>query len=108
MTVRADITDSVLDWIVSKVCLESLPETVWKNLMQWKRKEKIPTFNQVEATSAATGIPLGYFSCKRRPRRICFWEHWKVQAASCWILYMIWSLFKIGRAANLSPMIFLN
>lgn len=68
MTVSVDIADSVLDWIMSKVRPESLPETVWKNLMQWSNKEKTPTFNQVEAASKATGIPLGYFFLQTPPQ----------------------------------------
>lgn len=68
MTVSVDIADSVLDWIMSKVRPESLPEAVWKNLMQWHNKEKTPTFNQVEAASKATGIPLGYFFLQTPPQ----------------------------------------
>lgn len=68
MTVSVDIADSVLDWIMSKVRPESLPEAVWKNLMQWSNKEKTPTFNQVEAASKATGIPLGYFFLQTPPQ----------------------------------------
>ena len=68
MTVSVDIADSVLDWIMSKVRPGSLPETVWKNLMQWSNKEKTPTFNQVEAASKATGIPLGYFFLQTPPQ----------------------------------------
>lgn len=68
MTVSVDIADSVLDWIMSKVRPESLPEAVWKNLVQWSNKEKTPTFNQVEKASKATGIPLGYFFLQTPPQ----------------------------------------
>lgn len=68
MAVSVDIADSVLAWIISKVRPESLPEAVWKNLMQWRNKEKAPTFNQVEAASKATGIPLGYFFLQTPPQ----------------------------------------
>lgn len=68
MTVSVDIADSVLAWIMSRVRPESLPETVWKNLTQWSNKEKTPTFNQVEAASKATGIPLGYFFLQTPPQ----------------------------------------
>lgn len=68
MTVSVDIADSVLDWIMLKVRPETLPETVWKNLVQWSNKEKTPTFNQVEKASKATGIPLGYFFLQTPPQ----------------------------------------
>lgn len=68
MTVRVDIADSVLDWIMSKVRPESLPKAVWKDLMQWSNKEKTPTFNQIEKVSKATGIPLGYFFLQTPPQ----------------------------------------
>jgi len=67
VTARVSIADSVLDWIMSQVCPESFPKTVWKNLVQWSNKEKTPTFHQIETVSKATGIPLEYFFLQTPP-----------------------------------------
>lgn len=68
MQARVSISDDILQWIMAQVRLESLPDKIAKNLTMWCKKEKIPTFNQIEDTSRATGIPLGYFFLKTPPK----------------------------------------
>lgn len=67
MQVRVNISDEVLKWIIDQVNFDSLSEEVRNNLIRWKNKDIIPTFNQIEKMSKATGIPLGYFFLKTPP-----------------------------------------
>lgn len=66
---RTDITisEDVLHWILNRVRLDSLQPEIADNLMKWATGEKKPTFNQIEKTSRATGIPLGYFFLQTPP-----------------------------------------
>lgn len=68
MQARVNVSDDILQWIMAQVRLESLPDRIANNLAMWCKKEKIPTFNQIEDTSRATGIPLGYFFLKTPPK----------------------------------------
>ncbi len=49
------------------VQISSLPSQIQEYLHLWSVGEKIPTFNQIERTSKATGIPLGYFFLQTPP-----------------------------------------
>lgn len=68
MQARVNVSDDVLRWIMAQVRLDSLPDKIANNLAMWYKKEKTPTFNQIEDTSRATGIPLGYFFLKTPPQ----------------------------------------
>lgn len=68
MQTSVPISEDILQWIMTRVRLESLPPKVATNLKKWSEKEKIPTFNQIEDVSKATGIPLGYFFLKTPPK----------------------------------------
>ena len=61
MQVNVEISKAVLQWVVRSIQLDILPPDVRENLSKWLAGEKVPTFNQVEKASNATGIPLGYF-----------------------------------------------
>lgn len=67
MQTSVNISDNILQWIVAQVHLETLPAKIAKNFELWEKKEKIPTFNQIEDASKATGIPLGYFFLQTPP-----------------------------------------
>ena len=68
MQTSVPISEDILQWIMTRVRLESLPHKVAANLTKWSEKEKVPTFNQIEDVSKATGIPLGYFFLKTPPQ----------------------------------------
>lgn len=67
MQVGVNVSDDILRWVMEQVHLETLPNKIANNLAMWYKKEKIPTFNQIEDASRATGIPLGYFFLKVPP-----------------------------------------
>lgn len=67
MQVGVNVSDDILRWVMEQVHLEALPNKIANNLAMWYKKEKIPTFNQIEDASRATGIPLGYFFLKVPP-----------------------------------------
>lgn len=68
MQVDVSISADVLDWVMSHTQLDRLPKQIAEYLRQWSSGTKIPTFNQIEKTSKATGIPLGYFFLKTPPK----------------------------------------
>ena len=61
MKVDVQVSKDILEWVMGRVHMEDLPSKVTQRLLQWYSGEKTPTFNQIEETSKATGIPLGYF-----------------------------------------------
>lgn len=68
MQARVNVSDDILRWVMAQVRLEALPDKIANNLAMWYKKEKMPTFNQIEDASRATGIPLGYFFLKTPPK----------------------------------------
>ena len=67
MRATFSISSDVLSWIMAQVRYDTLPAKVAQSLQQWAAGVKQPTFNQIEATSKATGIPLGYFFLQSPP-----------------------------------------
>lgn len=67
MQVNVDISVAILDWVMAHVQIDILPSQIKEYLSLWKNGEKKPTFNQIEKTSRATGIPLGYFFLQTPP-----------------------------------------
>lgn len=67
MRVNVPISANTLNWIMAHACLDKLPNPILENLNAWKAGTKTPTFHQIETTSKATGIPLGYFFLKTPP-----------------------------------------
>lgn len=61
MKVDVPVSKDILEWIIGCVRMEDLSSKITQRLLQWYNGEKMPTFNQIEETSKATGIPLGYF-----------------------------------------------
>jgi Predicted Zn peptidase len=57
-----------MNWVLKQTKTHALDDNILKNLNLWRTGEKIPTFNQVEALSRATNIPLGYFFLKAPPK----------------------------------------
>lgn len=64
MQVPVNVSMEILDWVIAHIKIDALPNQIREYLNLWVNGEKEPTFNQVEKVSKATGIPLGYFSCK--------------------------------------------
>ena len=67
MKVNVHISKETLDWIMANTNLETLSSQVAGRLLGWHSGEKVPTFNQIEEASKATGIPLGYFFLNTPP-----------------------------------------
>ena len=67
---RVDVTVSkgILEWIMSCIRMEDISPKIAQRLLSWYNGEKIPTFNQIEETSRATGIPFGYFFLTAPPQ----------------------------------------
>lgn len=83
MRVDVNISDSVLEWILKQVRFETLPPQVADYFVAWKNGDKLPTYNQVEQASKATGIPLGYFFLKEPPDEdVSFVEYRTVDSVS--------------------------
>lgn len=59
--IEVQVAPAIISWVISQSASDKLSEKVAKNLQAWKDGKKVPTFNQIEAVSSATGIPLGYF-----------------------------------------------
>lgn len=67
MQANIAISQDILDWVIAKVNPGVLSSKLWDLLNSWKDGDKIPTYNQIEKMSKATGIPLGYFFLKTPP-----------------------------------------
>lgn len=61
MQVKVDVSNEILEWVISHIRMEILSDKIVNYLESWRSGEKTPTFNQIEKVSKATGIPLGYF-----------------------------------------------
>ena len=68
MQVGVNVSNEVLNWVISHVQMNSLSQQVVNYLNLWVSGEKTPTFNQIEKVSRATGIPLGYFFLEHPPK----------------------------------------
>jgi len=64
-SVTVNVAPSILDWVMQYA--SNVDSKISENLHKWKSGEKNPTFNQVEAVSKATHIPLGYFFLNSPP-----------------------------------------
>lgn len=67
---RVDVAVSkgILEWIMSCIRMEDISPKIAQRLLSWYNGEKIPTFNQIEEASRATGIPFGYFFLTAPPQ----------------------------------------
>ena len=68
MKVNVNISKETLGWIMANINFDALSSQIAGRLMSWYSGEKIPTFNQIEEASRATGIPLGYFFLNTPPK----------------------------------------
>ena len=69
MQINVKLSPDVLDWVMAHIQQENVPRDVVKYLTIWKSGEKVPTFNQIEKVSKASGIPFGYFFPPRTSQR---------------------------------------
>lgn len=67
MQVNVDVSHEIINWLMAHVQIDSLPRQIQEYLHLWSAGKKTPTFNQIERTSRATGIPLGYFFLRTPP-----------------------------------------
>ncbi len=67
MKTNVNISNKMLNWIMTQIHIDYLPSEVQQNLQHWLRGDKTPTYNQIEKASKATGIPLGYFFLQSPP-----------------------------------------
>lgn len=68
MKVNVTISKETLEWIMANINLDILSSQIAGRLLSWYSGEKVPTFNQIEEASRATGIPLGYFFLNTPPK----------------------------------------
>ena len=68
MQINVKLSPDVLDWVMAHIQQENVPRDVVKYLTIWKSGEKVPTFNQIEKVSKASGIPFGYFFLQEPPK----------------------------------------
>ncbi|MBQ8835828.1 MAG: ImmA/IrrE family metallo-endopeptidase [Oscillospiraceae bacterium] len=68
MKVNVNISKETLGWIMANINFDALSSQIAGRLMSWYSGEKVPTFNQIEEASRATGIPLGYFFLNTPPK----------------------------------------
>ncbi len=67
MQVNYTISQDILDWVVKQTTSDSVIPKTLPMIKEWQRGTKIPTYNQIEAASRDTRIPLGYFFLKTPP-----------------------------------------
>lgn len=68
MKVNVNVSKETLGWIMANINFDALSSQIAGRLMSWYSGEKVPTFNQIEEASRATGIPLGYFFLSTPPK----------------------------------------
>lgn len=59
--IEIKIKPNVLQWLVKLIDVEALNQSLQELLKKWIHGQKVPTLNQIEKVSKATGIPFGYF-----------------------------------------------
>lgn len=67
MQVNINVSADILDWVMKRVSPSVLSSKQGELLYAWKEGRKVPTYNQIEKMSKATGIPLGYFFLEKPP-----------------------------------------
>ncbi|MFA6844713.1 MAG: hypothetical protein WCR02_03210 [Sphaerochaetaceae bacterium] len=67
MQVTYHISQDILDWVVKQTTPDSVHLKTLPMIQEWRRGTKVPTYNQIEAVSKDTRIPLGYFFLKTPP-----------------------------------------
>lgn len=67
MKINVNISPEILKWVLSQIQPNLISYQVIEYLENWYNGEKVPTFNQIEKVSKATGIPLGYFFLETPP-----------------------------------------
>ena len=77
MTHSVKISGNILRWVLTQVQPEALSPKVTAHLNNWVRGEATPTFEEIEETSRATGIPLGYFFLKEPPAEDLSFLAWR-------------------------------
>lgn len=83
MQVKVNVSDEIIDWLMAHVKMDSLPGRIQEYLYLWSAGKKTPTFNQIERTSKATGIPLGYFFLQTPPEEdLAFADYRTVDSAA--------------------------
>ena len=73
MQVNVDVSHEIINWLMAHVQIDSLPRQIQEYLHLWSAGKKTPTFNQIERTSRATGIPLGYFFYGLHQQKTFLW-----------------------------------
>lgn len=67
MRVTYNISQDILDWVISQTSSYGVHPKTLPMIKEWQRGTKIPTYNQIEVASRDTRIPLGYFFLKTPP-----------------------------------------
>jgi Zn-dependent peptidase ImmA (M78 family) len=58
----------VVDWVIGQIGTNTTPFNSLDILKEWRTGAKNPTFNEIEAVSKKTRIPLGYFFLQTPPK----------------------------------------
>jgi len=72
MASTVQVSDTIWNWIRLTVPLEG---SMRESFELWRSGEKLPTFNQLEAFSNRTRIPLGYFFLQSPP--VSYMRAWR-------------------------------
>lgn len=68
MQTKVNISTAILQWVLRTIQTDNLSPQIADYLTKWINGKKVPTFNQIERVSQATGIPLGYFFLQTPPQ----------------------------------------
>lgn len=62
------VSPAVVDWVIGQMGAHTTPLKSLNLLKQWRTGVKTPTFNEIQAISKKTRIPLGYFFLQTPPK----------------------------------------
>lgn len=77
METHIEVSPEILNWILTGARPGSLPGHVVAALHAWARREKTPTFGEIEEMSRATGVPPGYFFLETPPKEDLSFVTWR-------------------------------
>lgn len=68
MKARYHVSPAVVDWVIGQIGTNTTPINSLELVKEWRTGAKTPTFNEIEAVSKKTRIPLGYFFLQTPPK----------------------------------------
>ena len=78
------VSPAVVDWVIGQMGTHTTPLKSLNLLKQWRTGVKTPTFNEIQAISKKTRIPLGYFFLQTPPKEeIKLMEYRTIASVEC-------------------------